>query len=196
LERPFDLSREEKEFIQKAKSIGYLENQILYTRGYTPNIGPKVKCLSIIINDIDDLVHGQTQGRMGMYNNINLLAKSGKLQNLIKRLSVEGFSIYLTSDHGNTQCTGLGMAKGIGIEVETRSKRMLILKDFAKSDELIASHNLIEYPGYYLKKQYKYYICDNGTSFDTKDSMVMTHGGISIDEVIVPFIYIKAVQNG
>lgn len=196
LERPFELSREEKEFIQKAKNLGYLDNQILYARGYDSNIGPNVKCLCLIINDIDDLVHGQTQGRIGMYNDIKLLGKSGKLQSLIKRLFSEGFSVYLTSDHGNTLCRGLGMVKGTGVEVETRSKRMLILKDFAQSESVIASYNLIEYPGYYLKKQYKYYICSTGTSFDQKDSMIMTHGGISIDEVIVPFIKIKAVQNG
>lgn len=196
LKRPFDLSREEGEFYAKAKSLGYLENQILYSRGFTPNIGPNVKYLSVIINDIDNLVHGQTQGRIGMYYDINVLAKSCKLQNLIKKLFSEGFNIYLTSDHGNTLCTGLGVVRGIGVEVETKSKRMLILKDFAQNDNLINSFNLIEYPGYFLNKQYKYYICRTGTSFDVKDSIVMTHGGISIDEVVIPFIKIKAVQNG
>jgi len=38
LEKPFDLSREEREFIQKAKSLGYLDRQIAYTRGYEPDI--------------------------------------------------------------------------------------------------------------------------------------------------------------
>lgn len=196
LERPFNLSREKKEFTEKAKDLGYLENQILYARGYEPNIGPSVKCLSIILNDIDDLVHGQTQGRIGMYNDVSFFAKTGKLQKLIKALFDSGFNIFLTSDHGNTLCTGLGMAKGTGIEVETKSKRMFIFKDFAQSEALINSNHMIEFPGYYLDKQYKYYICDTGTSFDTKGSEVMTHGGISIDEVIVPFIKIKAVQHG
>lgn len=196
LDRPFDLSREKKEFIENAKSLGYLDRQICYTRGYDPEIGPLIKCLSIILNDIDDLVHGQMQGRLGMYNDIHLLARTDKIQNLIKRLNKMGFTIYLTSDHGNTICTGLGLVKGTGVEVETKSKRMLIFKSFANSSETVDKYNLIEYPGYYLDKQYKYYICNTGSSFDTKDSVVMTHGGISIDEVIVPFIKVKAVQNG
>jgi len=196
LTRPFDLSREEREFISKAQAVGYMGKQICYARGYNPDIGPTIKCLSIIVNDIDDLVHGQIQGRFGMYSDINLLAKSGKIQRLIRNLYKQGFNIYLTSDHGNTLCTGLGSVKGTGVEVETKSRRMLILKDFAKSKELIEKYDLIEYPGYYLDKQYKYYICNNGTSFDVKNSVVMTHGGISIDEVIVPFIKIKAVRNG
>jgi len=40
---------------------------------------------------------------------------------------------------------------------------------------------------------YKYYVCESGVSFDNKNEEVMTHGGISIDEVIVPFIKVKAV---
>lgn len=196
LDKPFDLSREEKEFFLNCKSLGYLDKQICYTRGYNLDIGIGVKCLSIILNDIDDMVHGQTQGRIGMYDDIHLLAQTGKLQSLIKKLYEMGFSIYLTSDHGNTLCTGLGVVKGTGIEIETKSKRMLILKDFASAGELQDKYNLIEYPGYYLDKQYKYYICNTGNSFDTKDSVVMTHGGISIDEVIVPFIKIKVVHDG
>ena len=38
-------------------------------------------------------------------------------------------------------------------------------------------------------------ICDVGDSFDAKGEDVMSHGGISIDEGIVPFIKIKAVEN-
>lgn len=196
LDKPFNLSREEKEFKTKAKSLGYLDNQIQYARGYEPEIGPNIKCLSVILNDIDDLVHGQLQGRVGMYNDIEYLAGSGKIQTLIRKLNQQGFTIYLTSDHGNTLCKGLGVVRGAGVEVETKSKRALILKDFANSNELIEKYNLIDYPGYYMDKQYKYLICKIGTSFDTKDSIVMTHGGISVDEVIVPFIKIKAVHYG
>lgn len=194
LERPFDLSGEEKGFIEKAKSLGYMQNQILYTRGYTLNIGPNIKCLCIILNDIDDLVHAQTQGKIGMYNDINFLARSGKIQELIAKLYKKGFNIYLASDHGNTLCTGLGLIRGTGVEVETKSRRMIVLKDFADEKELIERYNLIKYPGYYLDKQFGYLICDTGTSFDAKDSIVMSHGGISIDEVIVPFIKIEAVH--
>lgn len=193
LDRPFDLSREEREFREKARSLGYLKNQISYSRGYNIDIGPNVKIVSIILNDLDNLIHNQLQGRIGMYNDVDYFARSGKLQDLIKNLHGMGFSIYLTSDHGNTLCKGIGRITGIGVEVETRSKRMLVLKDFANSRAIVERHNLISYPGYYLNKDYQYLICDTGRSFDSEDLAVMTHGGISIDEVIVPFIKIKVV---
>ncbi|WP_010252936.1 PglZ domain-containing protein [Treponema primitia] len=192
LSEPFNLSKEEKEFIQAMSELGYKQNTIQYSRGYNPEVSPLTKALCIIINDIDDIVHGQQQGRQGMLREIDLLGKKGKLQSLIKELFENGFSVYITSDHGNTPCTGIGAMRGLGIEVETKSKRMLVLKDFAKLNKTV-QENTIEYPGYYLDKKYKYLICKDGISFDNIDDEVMTHGGISIDEVIVPFIKIRSV---
>ena len=39
----------------------------------------------------------------------------------------------------------------------------------------------------------RYFICKNGVSFDIKGKNVMTHGGMSLDEVVVPFIKVKEV---
>ncbi len=193
LENPFSLSKEEKEFYDAAAEHGYTKQQTAYVRGYDIQPSPFTKLLTVILNDIDDIVHGQQQGRQGMFNDITLLAKTGRLQALIRSLHNAGFTVYLTADHGNTLCRGIGTRRNMGVEVETKAKRMLILKDFADIGNEI-SENTIEYPGYYLDKNYKYLICKPGVSFDNKNSEVMTHGGITLDEVIVPFIKIKAVD--
>lgn len=193
LENPFTLSQEEKEFIEAAMSRGYTKKQCLYAMGYNPAISHFTKFAAIIINDIDDIVHGQKQGRVGMYNDVTLWAKSGRLQKLVKDLHVQGFEIYITSDHGNTLCIGAGSIRNVGVEVETKSTRMFVLKDFAEEKESFGD-KVVTYPGYYLDKNYKYYVCGSGVSFNSKNEEVMNHGGISIDEVIVPFIKIKAVM--
>ena len=69
------------------------------------------------------------------------------------------------------------------------------LKDFADKEKIADKFGLIEYPKYYLPKEYDYLICDTGVSLDNPGEQVMTHGGMTIDEVVVPFIKIKAVQN-
>ena len=192
LEDPFTLNKEEKGFYESAAEHGYSKQQALYARGYDFQLSPFTKLLAVVINDVDEIVHGQQQGRPGMYNDITLLAKFGRLQSLIRSLHTSGFTVYLTADHGNTPCRGIG-AMRTGVEVETKAKRMLILKDFANISDMI-SENTVEYPGYYLDKNYKYLVCKTGISFDNKGSDVMTHGGITLDEVIVPFIKIKAVD--
>ena len=192
LAKPFSLADEEKEFRQKAASLGYSPNQVEYLRGFETEISPLSKLVAIIINDVDEIVHGQHQGRAGMFGDMDLLGKSGKLQSLIRRLCLLGFAVYITADHGNTFCTGVGRFRS-GVEIESRSRRMAILKNFAEANALL-TENAIEYQGYYLDKNYRYFVCKSGVSFDNKGETLMTHGGMSLDEVVVPFVKIRGAN--
>lgn len=194
LENPFSLAKEEAGFYAAAQERGYSKVQCFYGRGYDSEPGSLVKFAAIIINDIDDIVHGQKQGRMGMYNDVTLWAKQGKIQKLLHSLLGKGFRVYMTADHGNTHCIGQGNLKKIGVETETKSKRMLVLKDFADISEELKERTF-EYPGYYMDKSYQYRICNGRTSFDNKNEDVMTHGGITLEEVIVPFVEVRR-KNG
>lgn len=191
---PWKQSKEKQEFVACAKAMGYADNQIGYERGYAAQFGSFVKCGAVIINDVDDMVHAQHQERLGMLNDIGVLSDQHLLADMTKQFLADGFDVYITADHGNTLCTGLGKLMGTGVETETKSRRMLVLQNFADKTKLIQKYGLIEYPGYYLNKSFDYLICEVGDSFDVKGETVMTHGGISIDEVVVPFIKIKAVK--
>lgn len=196
LENPWSQSKEKKEFVDCARSMRYADAQIGYGRGYEAEFGAAVSCAVIIINDVDDMVHGQLQGRTGMYNDISLLMRQGKLVGTVRRMLQRGFDVYISADHGNVPCTGMGKLMKNGLETETKSHRMVVLKDFADKTAILEKYpGIIEYPGYYLDKDFTYLICGIGRSFDAKGEDVMNHGGISIDEVIVPFIKIKAVDN-
>lgn len=195
LVNPWSQSKEKMEFVECARGLGFADQQIEYGRGYDTEFASLVRCGAIIINDVDDMVHGQQQGRLGMYNDITVLANQSKLVEATKRLLKRGFDVYITADHGNAPCRGMGKLMGTGVEVETKSRRMIVLKDFADKEGLLAKVRLIDYPKYYLSKEYNYLICDTGDSFDAKGEDVMSHGGITIDEVVVPFIIVKAVDN-
>lgn len=136
------------------------------------------------------------RGRTGMYNDISLLMRQGKLIGTVRRMLRRGFDVYISADHGNVPCTGMGKLMKSGVETETKSHRMVVLKDFADKSAILEKYpGIIEYPGYYLDKDFTYLICGIGGSFDAKGEEVMNHGGITIDEVVVPFIKIKAVDN-
>lgn len=192
---PWSTSKESKEFTDCAISFGLRKEQIEYHRGYDADFGPTIRCGCIIINDIDDMVHGQQQGRSGMYRDVEYLSSTGKLATLVRKLLSKGFDIYISADHGNTPCVGQGRLMKLGVETETKSHRMLVLEKFADKEKMKEQYDMIEYPKYFLDKQYDYLICNIGKSFDAKGDKVMTHGGITVDEVIVPFIKIKAVDN-
>lgn len=196
LENPWSQSKEKKEFTECVHGMGFADVQIGYDRGYDAEFGVAVSCVAIIISDIDNIVHGQLQGRGGMYNDVTLLMKQGKLVGTVRSMLKAGFDVYISADHGNTPCTGMGKLMKSGVETETKSHRMVVLKDFADKSAILEKYpGIIEYPGYYLDKDFTYLICGIGSSFDAKGESVMNHGGITIDEVIVPFIKIKAVDN-
>ena len=196
LENPWSLSKEKKEFVNCAGNLGYSDVQIGYGRGYEAEFGASVSCAAIVINEVDDMVHGQLQGRTGMYHDISLLERQGKLAGTVRRMLQAGFDVYISSDHGNVPCKGMGKLMKTGMETETKSHRMAVLKDFADKSVILDKYpEVIEYPGYYLDRKFTYLICGVGKSFDAKGEEAMNHGGITIDEVIVPFITIKAVDN-
>ena len=194
MDRPFSMIYEERMFMKRCMDAGYREDAIKYYRGYDFEIGYEDKCICTIINDIDDLVHSQRQGNVGMYHDVKLLANSAKLQTLIKRLYENDFDIYITSDHGHVETEGIGSPRGAGVEVESKSKRALILKRFADYEGIIDEFDMIEYPTYFLPKDYIYLLCEYDRSFGVKGDISLSHGGISIEEVIVPFIEIEGID--
>jgi len=191
---PWHQAKEKNEFIECAKELGFKDNQISYQRGYDADFDFFVRCGAVIIMDIDENVHGQKQGRLGMFNDVSVMAKQHQLADLTERLLGQGFDVYITADHGNTPCVGIGKLMGSGVETETKSHRMIVMKDFADKESKKEKFGLIEYPKYYLPKENDYLICDVGTSFDLKGEQVMNHGGITLDEVVVPFIMLKAEE--
>lgn len=193
MENQFSLTKEEAGFYQAAASLGYSKEKTLYDRGYEPKINPQVRLAAIIINDIDDIMHGQQQGDTGMHQDVQLMAQKGKLQLLIRRLLFQGFRVYLASDHGHIQSLGNGQSVRLGLEAESKAQRVVVLRDFAEATEALTGVSSV-FPGTYLKKDYQYYLAKGNTAFTTLGRQLVTHGGISIEEVIVPFISITGVK--
>ena len=110
---------------------------------------------------------------------------------MINSLIKNKFDIFITADHGNTQCIGMGNCGKNGVETTSKGKRMLVLKNYANKTELISKYNLIELPKDYLKEDYDYFVCPLNKAFDAPNNKFMSHGGITLDEVIVPFIEVK-----
>jgi len=196
ISNPFSLKDEKKLFKQAAIRNSYKENQIQFTNDIDFQVNENTQCLLMILNNVDNMIHSQTQGKKGLLSDLKILNESGALSILIKRLLSQGFKVYMSSDHGNTQAYGLGKLIGTGVEVETRSSRMLILKDIVSESGIVSKYELTKYPGYFLDKNFNYYLSKYGESMDIKGSTMLCHGGASIEEVIVPFIRIKERRNG
>lgn len=193
MENQFSLAKEESGFYQAAEKLGYSKMEAFFGRGYEVDLHHQVKLAAIILNDVDDIMHGQQQGDAGMGQDIRLMAQQGKLQKLIKRLLLQNFSVYITSDHGHICSDGNGVTGRFGLEVEAKAQRVIVLKDFAEASDAVKEASRL-FPGTYLDKKYQYYIAKDNLAFAAQDRKLITHGGVSLEEVVVPFIIIRGVK--
>ncbi len=150
---------------------------------------PSIKVIGLVIGTIDNLVHTALQGQRGMYGELKLWLESGYLTGLLNELLDKGFAVYLTSDHGNKESRGIGRIAE-GVLAETRGERVRIYRDKMLRDKAAASHSAIPWPGTGLPEDVYVLLAKSGEAFLPAGEVVVSHGGISLEEVVVPFIHV------
>ncbi|MDF9408594.1 BREX-3 system phosphatase PglZ [Pelotomaculum isophthalicicum JI] len=154
---------------------------------------PSLKVLGLVIDTIDNLVHTALQGHRGMYAELKLWLEKGYLAGLLADLMNKGFEVYLTSDHGNKESRGIGRVSE-GVLAETRGERVRIYKDKMLRDKAAAAYSSLAWTGSGLPEDVYVLLAKSGEAFIQKGEHVVSHGGISLEEVVVPFIHITGKQ--
>lgn len=149
------------------------------------------KALGIVLNTIDDLMHSALLGNQSMNSGIEIWMKNGFLQTLLDGLLEKGFSVWVTSDHGNIEAEGVGQIKE-GCLAETEGQRVRVYNSKSLADRCVTEN---EGTCLWISKTLPddYYIvdCVGDGAFIKKGQTKVVHGGISIDELIVPFVGIE-----
>lgn len=148
------------------------------------------KVLGLVIDMLDQLGHASLQGSPGLHLEVDLWLKNGYLESLMTDLHTQGFEVYITSDHGNKESRGMGTISQ-GILAETRGERTRIYSDPGLRDLTARENNLIAWPGDGLPEKMYALLAPGNLAFVRQNDIIISHGGISLEEVIVPFIKIK-----
>jgi hypothetical protein len=139
-------------------------------------------------NKIDDIMHGMQMQTAGMHNQVRLWASQGHLQQLLLRLQQEDFMVYLTADHGNVSATGIGNPKE-GVLVETKGKRGRVYDRPEFLDEVANKFpQSLRWPNYGLPPARHVLLAANLKAFTDEGDEIVAHGGIALEEVVVPFV--------
>ena len=150
----------------------------------------RLSVLGIVWNKVDDIMHGMQMQTAGMHNQVRLWASQGHLQKLLLRLQQEGFVVYLTADHGNVTATGIGNPKE-GVLVETKGKRVRVYDRAEFLDEVANKFpESIRWANYGLPPARHVLLAGNLKAFTDVGDEVVSHGGIALEEVMVPFVAI------
>jgi hypothetical protein len=179
---------------------GFSQNAIYYEKtadeGSLDECGerlddPRIRIAGLVLNQVDDILHGMALGASGMQNQVRQWARQPFLARLVKMLLRQGFRIYLTSDHGNIEAVGCGRPAE-GVLANVRGERARVYADSLQRKKVQE-----QYPGSFgwepagLPGDYLPLIAPSGKAFIQKGKKIVTHGGISIEEVIVPFVQIE-----
>jgi hypothetical protein len=193
---------EEKLWKQFWQEYGISKLNIIYKRGLGDgdaeavidnliNIS-KTKVVGLVIDKVDKIMHGMQLGAAGMHNQIDQWCKSKYLITLINYLSSHRYDVWITSDHGNIESTGRGRPKE-GVIAETRGERVRIYPTAELRSQISSSFTFARewYPSG-LPEKYFPLVTSGNDAFIEKGDSIVGHGGIAIEEVIVPLIKIES----
>ncbi|TNF50598.1 MAG: PglZ domain-containing protein [Bacteroidetes bacterium] len=169
---------------------GISEEMIGYTHGIPESLNYSLSKQAIVITDLDDQMHGASD--LGMLRvTTNYLFEKKSIITLINDLTDNGYTVYLTADHGNIQAKGYGALKErekLGTNQSgSRSERHL---EYSKPE--LAQYFLESNPelnGQVVNDGHVIYMSSD-LAF-SRDKSTVTHGGSHILEVIIPFIELK-----
>ncbi|MBP2114083.1 BREX-3 system phosphatase PglZ [Paenibacillus silagei] len=150
----------------------------------------KTKIAGLVVDTIDQLTHHTIQGQLGMYAAIDVWLKQGYLKSLLSDLLEAGYDVYLTSDHGNKESMGVGSTND-GTLPETRGERVRVYRDVVLRDQAAVQYSSRQWSGTGLPDDYHVLIAHSGEAFVREGEIVVSHGGASLEEVIVPFVHIQ-----
>ena len=151
--------------------------------------------IGIVLNVIDDIMHGMNLGSAGMHSQIRLWVKQGHFSAFLKVMINHGFEVWITSDHGNLECEGIGNIPD-GALSETKTSRVRIYQSknlrnqAASKSETSLAWTPKGLPGdlYCLFAPYQ-------AAFHAAGKRIVAHGGISLEEVMVPLVKIDRMNK-
>ncbi len=152
---------------------------------------PRLRVIGLVVDKIDRISHGMEMGTAGMHSQVRQWVQEGFLAQLIELLLAHNFSIYVTSDHGNIEARGCG-SPGEGALAEIRGQRVRVYTDAALRERVQKRFpGAIAWPGPGLPADYLALFAPARRAFVREGEKLVGHGGITIEEIIVPSIHIK-----
>lgn len=152
---------------------------------------PGVRVAGLVVDAVDRIMHGMTLGQSGMHNQIRQWTKQGVLADLLDLLLDHGFAVWLTSDHGNVETRGCGRP-GEGAAADLRGERVRVYSDPGLRARVAERFpDAAAWPSLGLPDDYLALIAPGRASFVRPAERPVAHGGITLEEVVVPLVRIE-----
>jgi len=151
----------------------------------------QVRVAGFVVDKVDKIMHGMELGTAGMHNQVRQWALEGYMAQLIDLLHELGFSVWLTSDHGNIEARGCGRPSE-GAIADVKGERARVYPDqMLRSKVKEKFPEAIEWPSVGLPDDFLPLLAPGRSAFVQEGTRTVAHGGISIEELVVPLVEIE-----
>lgn len=148
----------------------------------------KTKVVGLVVDKVDKIMHGMQLGSAGMHNQIKQWCQGGFLADLVGQLLEYGYEVWLTADHGNIQCEGKGRPSE-GVIAETRGERVRVYPTPELRTQVAGAFPFAhEWQPVGLPADYFPLVAGGHDAFVNPGDTIVGHGGVAIEEVIVPLV--------
>lgn len=179
---------------------GLMPNEVVYLKGLGDGglepvsealSHPKARVAGLVVDKVDKIMHGMEMGTAGMHNQVCQWAKQPYLNTLLDLLLDRGFRVYLTSDHGNVEAEGCGRPSE-GAVADLRGERVRIYPDAVLRGKVKERFPAaLEWGPVGLPEDYLALLAPARQAFVQEKQRTVSHGGISVEELIVPLVQIE-----
>jgi hypothetical protein len=184
---------------------GLRTNEVIYRKGIkrTDQLAdlaaaitdPAIKVAGIVVDTVDELVHRTMFGKRDIANQIASWCDSGFVERLFGLLLDEGFHVYLTADHGNVEAVGIGRLNQ-GVTSELRGERVRTYRSETLAASTSADLNAFRLDIAGLPADFLPLYAGTRAAFVRQGEQIVAHGGLSVEELIVPFVKVSYVSKG
>jgi hypothetical protein len=151
----------------------------------------KTKVVGLVIDKVDKIMHGMQLGAAGMHNQIDQWCRGEYLTSLLNYLSSHDYEIWITSDHGNIESIGKGRPTE-GAIAESRGERVRIYPTPELRSQISSTFTFArEWQPSGLPDDYFPLVATGNDAFVNEGDSIVGHGGVAIEEVIVPLIKVE-----
>jgi hypothetical protein len=153
---------------------------------------PALKVAGLVVDTVDEIVHGAVLGKRGIATQIKSWCETDFANGLLDLLFREGFQVYLTSDHGNAEAVGIGRPKNEGVATEMRGHRVRTYRTEAlvtQYAESMPETFTLDVAG--LPPDFHPLFADGNGAFMAAGQYAVVHGGLSVEELMVPFVTVR-----
>ena len=155
---------------------------------------PNVKVAGIVVDMIDEIVHGAMLGKRGIAGQISAWCDTGFVEKLFLLLAEHGYQIYLTADHGNVDADGIGRINQ-GVVTELKGERVRTYRSEALAASVPSDIDAFRFDSPGLPPDFLPLYAATRGAFVPKGDQIVAHGGISVEELIVPFVKIEIAKR-